>query len=952
MSLRLRDLIKAVRACKTAAEERAAIAKECANIRTSIKEEEVEYRQRNVAKMLYIHMLGYSTQWGQMECLKLIASAYYADKRIGYLGLMILLDEVQEILTLVTNHMKNDLNHPNQFIAGLALCALGNISSAGIARDLAPEVEKLLGSTNPYLRKKAALCAIRVLRKCPDLMENFVPRIRSLLSDRNHGVLITAVTLMTELCETDPHNIEFFRRLVSSLVRILKNLVMSGYAPEYDVSGITDPFLQVKILKLLRILGKGDTESTDAMNDILAQVSTNTDHTRNVGNAVLYECVQTIMNIEAEEGLRLLAVNVLGRFLTNRDNNIRYVGLASLSKIVNADIDAVQRHRTTVVECLKDPDISIRKRALELIYALVNETNIKILALELLNFLGSCGPELRGDLAAKLCAVTERFAPSKRWQINTILKVLAIAGTSVPEEVISNLIVLIAANPDLHLYAVQKMYLAASQGLSQVQQQPLIQAAVWTIGEFGDVLISSKIPTSNPTSTTNPSGGMVLADDEIAINSADVAISVTDQDAVDLLEKVLRNCCSDVLQVNTITRWYVLTAMMKLTARFSKNPPVVERLRQNISKYQSSVDVELQQRSVEYSKLFQWDQIRKQLFEHVPPPEVKTLMSSSTLDHGSAPATSGTRSASKSKTVLGSSSASSSSSSSSNTKTNINTIASKNLLDLDADLTLTSRDTSTISNSHNKNSSDGIGNLLSKNASNSNLDLLQEIFGSTSIANSSTTATTSTTSTIFPSAISSSSSIPISITTGNTNLLASSLSSPLSSISTSKNTSPALLDLLEGITTTTTTTSSSSLSMMSAMSNSNIGSNSISPMISSEIKTFPAYNAYQKNGLTVQFELVKQASFLLVNVTFTNSNASPLNNFEFKAAVPKYVKLQVNPPTGSVVPPLNSGKVLQQLKLINTLPNEKPLLLKIKLDYQLDGATISEMADVSFPEGV
>lgn len=33
----------------------------------------------------------------------------------------------------------SDLNHPNQFVAGLALCALGNISSQGIARDLAPE---------------------------------------------------------------------------------------------------------------------------------------------------------------------------------------------------------------------------------------------------------------------------------------------------------------------------------------------------------------------------------------------------------------------------------------------------------------------------------------------------------------------------------------------------------------------------------------------------------------------------------------------------------------------------------------------------------------------------------------------------------------------------------------------------------------------------------------------
>lgn len=52
-----------------------------------------------------------------------------------------------------------------------------------------------------------------------------------------------------------------------------QNLIMSGYSPEHDVSGISDPFLQIKILRLLRILGKGDPSASETMNDILAQVS-------------------------------------------------------------------------------------------------------------------------------------------------------------------------------------------------------------------------------------------------------------------------------------------------------------------------------------------------------------------------------------------------------------------------------------------------------------------------------------------------------------------------------------------------------------------------------------------------------------------------------------------------------------------------------------------------------
>ena len=70
MSMKLRDLIRKVRACKTAAEERAVIAKESAMIRTAIREEQEHYRHRNVAKLLFMHMLG--------ECTYLFAMALLA----------------------------------------------------------------------------------------------------------------------------------------------------------------------------------------------------------------------------------------------------------------------------------------------------------------------------------------------------------------------------------------------------------------------------------------------------------------------------------------------------------------------------------------------------------------------------------------------------------------------------------------------------------------------------------------------------------------------------------------------------------------------------------------------------------------------------------------------------------------------------------------------------------
>lgn len=68
-SIKLRDLIRSIRAARTAADEREVISKECAIIRTSFREEDNDARSRNVAKLLYIHMLGYPAHFGQVKNL-------------------------------------------------------------------------------------------------------------------------------------------------------------------------------------------------------------------------------------------------------------------------------------------------------------------------------------------------------------------------------------------------------------------------------------------------------------------------------------------------------------------------------------------------------------------------------------------------------------------------------------------------------------------------------------------------------------------------------------------------------------------------------------------------------------------------------------------------------------------------------------------------------------------
>ncbi|OJJ47599.1 hypothetical protein ASPZODRAFT_114486 [Penicilliopsis zonata CBS 506.65] len=595
----LKQFIRNVRSAKTIADERAVIQKESAAIRASFREESHDsgVRRNNVAKLLYLFTLGERTHFGQIECLKLLASHRFADKRLGYLGTMLLLDENQEVLTLVTNSLKNDLNHSNQYIVGLALCALGNIASVEMSRDLFPEVESLLSTANPYIRRKAALCAMRVCRKVPDLQEHFLEKAKMLLSDRNHGVLLCGLTLAVDLCEAEEAEegqegvIEMYRTLVPGLLRSLKGLTASGYAPEHDVSGITDPFLQVKILRFLRVLARGDAATSELINDILAQVATNTDSTKNVGNAILYEAVLTILDIEADSGLRVLGVNILGKFLSNKDNNIRYVALNTLNKVVAIEPNAVQRHRNTILECLRDPDISIRRRALDLSFMLINESNVRVLIRELLAFLEVADNEFKPVMTTQIGIAADRFAPNKRWHVDTILRVLKLAGNYVKEQILSSFVRLIATSPELQTYSVQKLYSSLKEDISQ---EGLTLAASWVIGEYGDSLLR---------------GGQY--------EEEELVTEVKESDIVDLFNNILNSTyCSQIVTE------YIVTASMKLTVRMTE-PAQIERLRRLFGSRTTDLSVEIQQRAVEYTNLFGYDQIRRGVLERMPPPEIR-----------------------------------------------------------------------------------------------------------------------------------------------------------------------------------------------------------------------------------------------------------------------------------------------------------------------------------------
>jgi AP-1 complex subunit gamma-1 len=496
MSARLRDLIRGVRSCKTAAEERAVIQRESAIVRQQLHRG--DNRGPNLLKLMYMSMLGYATEFGQLEVVKLLAESDFASKRVGYLALCVLLDESQEVLTLAENHIKRDLvSTGNPFITSLALDAVANIAGADMSRDMMNEVYGLLGSSNTHVRKKAALAAQRGVRKAPELVDVFLEdeRLMSILNERNHGILVCFVTLLNECLasENGAPYIAKYATLIPAAVKQLNQLVMSGYATEHEVGGIADPFLQVKLLQFLRIVGRGSEDAAEAMNNVLAQAATNTASERNVGCAVLYECVRTILAIECDDSLRLLAYNILGRFM-DRDNNSRFVALSMFLDVVRVDRGVAQRHRATVIDCLRDVDLSIRKRALQLTVALIDDSNVRLMASDLVAYLGVCTDEMKEPTTRQLCGVIERQSPSSEWRIEMSIRLFRSPQARIAEAFAEHFITAVTrADDETAARATAAMWeefkVVSADPTTHVTRQGLLLAAVWLCGEYAQLLV-------------------------------------------------------------------------------------------------------------------------------------------------------------------------------------------------------------------------------------------------------------------------------------------------------------------------------------------------------------------------------------------------------------------------------------------------------------------------------
>lgn len=339
----------------------------------------------------------------------------------------------------------------------------------------------------------------RCIQRSPDIATEVNEVLRRALCDRDPSVMAASLhcfslLLKQHIASNPAGEVKLYRELVPSFVSILKQVIEHRLDKEFEYHKTPAPWIQTYLLRILAVLGKESPSSSEHMYEILHDAMRRADTGMNAGYSVTYEAVRTICSIHPHKPLLDQAAEAISQFIASPNNNLKYMGLTLLAQIVQINPAYAVQHQMHVIHCLEDPDESIQRKTLTLLYKMTNPRNVMIVADKLLEYLNkSSDVYLRTELVSKITSLAERYSVNNEWFIKTMSRVFFLGGDLVQPEVAFNLMRLIAegvgesqeADDDLRLYAVESyLDLAQKPNLPDI----LVQVIAWVLGEYGFLL--------------------------------------------------------------------------------------------------------------------------------------------------------------------------------------------------------------------------------------------------------------------------------------------------------------------------------------------------------------------------------------------------------------------------------------------------------------------------------
>jgi Adaptin N terminal region len=350
----LQDLVKGIRSNRRQEDDyvRAKLAEIAIECRTS----DIAKKTTAVLKLTHLQMMGCNVSFASFHVVEVMCATDFPSKRVGYLAAAQSFSPTTDVLLLTTNQFKKDLTNGRLQDCSQALTCLAKLATESLACDLLHDVALLLSSPRPYIRKKALLVLYRFIMVYPDTLAVVSQKFVDCLSDQDPGVVCAAVTVTCELARESP-------KTFLSLAPVLYQLLTTS----------SNNWMLIKIVKLMGVLTPLEPRLGKKLAGPLTTLMRSTR-----AKSLLYECCCTVTQglMDHQEAVQLCATR-LSDFMVDPDQNLKYLGLLSMRKLVKGHPDVAMKHRDLILDCLDDVDVGIRMRALDLVAEFVTRRTLR-----------------------------------------------------------------------------------------------------------------------------------------------------------------------------------------------------------------------------------------------------------------------------------------------------------------------------------------------------------------------------------------------------------------------------------------------------------------------------------------------------------------------------------------------------------------------------------------------
>ena len=569
------DLVKAIGECRSKQEEDKIIETEIGVLKSRFSDPTNVQNPRKLREFLiraiYVEMLGHdASTFAYIHGVNLSHNKNLTAKRVGYLVSCLFLDpKNSELMLLLINTIQKDLRSANLLEVSFALVVVSRLANAEMAPVLVPLVSPLLAHQSEMIRRRAVIAFHRLVQIGSEISAQQIHQVmRKSLCDPDPGVMSVGLNLLFDLATEDASPCT---DLIPSIVGILKQVIDHRLPRDFDYHRMPAPWVQMRLIAILAKLGKDDEEASALMYDAIQECMRRADMGSNAGAAVVFECIKCSAVIVPNHTLLEHASLLVSKFIASENRNFKYLGVQGLSMIAAINPSYATEHQVLVVECLEDPDDTLRRKTTELLCQMTNPNNVTVVVDKLLSQLDDSSDDVvfKRDLVVKICTICERFAPSNEWYLLTMNQVFAKSGASdlVPDSVGENLTRLVAeqdgedeiTGTDLRIVAANE-YVGWLERFVNRSSGPLspqfLKLIVWMIGEFAsladletyslddivDLLIDSAKELSAKDPENEAVGYLVTA---IAKNAV-MASSVAKSSAVEFFESLLRSGAPDI----------------------------------------------------------------------------------------------------------------------------------------------------------------------------------------------------------------------------------------------------------------------------------------------------------------------------------------------------------------------------------------------------------------------